>query len=160
TILYTEKQFRDITRAPEWSTGFYDGRIKIPAAGASLKPALFERVLKHELTHAFVAGIAPRGVPAWLHEGLAQLFEGADVDEARRRMRIGGRVVPLAMLAQLFSVLGAADAQVAYDESLLAVSHLSARGGFNWSPLLRDLGAGRSFEDAIAGVGLSYADLE
>src|SRR5204863_8334390 len=34
-ILYTEKQFRDITRAPEWSVGQYDGRIRVPVAGAS-----------------------------------------------------------------------------------------------------------------------------
>src|SRR5438132_1200310 len=34
TILYTEKQFRDITRAPEWSGGQYDVRIRIPGAGA------------------------------------------------------------------------------------------------------------------------------
>jgi hypothetical protein len=72
TILYTEKQFRDITRAPEWSGGQYDGRIRIPVGGAAQKPELFERVLTHELTHAIVAGIAPQGVPAWMHEGLAQ----------------------------------------------------------------------------------------
>src|SRR5262249_51230761 len=50
-VLYTEQQFRDITRAPEWSGGQYDGWIRIPVAGASQKPELFERVLTHELTH-------------------------------------------------------------------------------------------------------------
>jgi tetratricopeptide (TPR) repeat protein len=51
-VLYTEKQFRDITRAPEWAGGQYDGRIRIPAAGAPQNPELFERVLTHELAHA------------------------------------------------------------------------------------------------------------
>src|SRR5262249_17430903 len=39
-ILYTEKQFRDITRAREWSGGLYDGQIRIPVAGARQSPAL------------------------------------------------------------------------------------------------------------------------
>ena len=34
-MLYTEQQFRDITQAPEWSGGVYDGRIRVPAAGAT-----------------------------------------------------------------------------------------------------------------------------
>src|SRR5688572_10610249 len=62
-MLYTEKQFRDITRSPQWSGGQYDGRIRIPAAGAAQKPELFERVLVHELTHAMIEKMAPRGVP-------------------------------------------------------------------------------------------------
>lgn len=33
-VLYTERQFRDITHAPVWSGGQYDGRIRIPVAGA------------------------------------------------------------------------------------------------------------------------------
>src|ERR1043165_6335217 len=33
-VLYTEQQFRDVTRAPKWSGGAYDGRIRIPVAGA------------------------------------------------------------------------------------------------------------------------------
>ena len=77
-MLYTERQFRDITQAPEWSGGIYDGRIRVPASGAAQSPQAFERVLVHELVHAMVAGMAPRGVPSWLHEGLAQHFEGDD----------------------------------------------------------------------------------
>src|ERR1043165_6925285 len=34
-VLYTEQQFRDVTRAPKWSGGAYDGRIRIPVPGAS-----------------------------------------------------------------------------------------------------------------------------
>ena len=58
-MLYTEKQFRDITRAPEWSGGLYDGKIRLPVAGASRSPKLFETVLSHELTHAMVSSLAP-----------------------------------------------------------------------------------------------------
>ena len=159
-ILYTEKQFRDITRAPEWSTGQYDGRIRVPVAGASQNPELFERVLTHELTHAMVAGIAPHGVPHWLNEGLAQHFEGADPQAAARRMKRIARSIPLQALERGFGHLGAFEAQVAYDESLLAVEVLFDRPGFGWTRLLHRLGDGEPFEHAIKNFGFSYSDLE
>ncbi len=40
-----------------------DGRIRIPVAGATQKPQLFERVLVHELTHAMVDAIGGPRVP-------------------------------------------------------------------------------------------------
>jgi hypothetical protein len=159
-VLYTEKQFRDITHAPEWSGGQYDGRIRIPVAGAAQKPEAFERVLTHEFTHAIVAGIVPRGLPAWLNEGLAQYFDGTDPSAAQRRLKAGGRAAPLKHLEAGFSRLSAADAQIAYDESLVAVSVLFDRPGFGWIRLLHRLGDGQSFEDAIGSFGFSYSDLE
>ena len=159
-VLYTERQFRDITRAPEWSGGQYDGRIRIPVAGASQRPELFERVMTHELTHAVVAGIASTGVPAWLNEGLAQYFDGTDPVAAGRRMKALGRSVALKNLERGFGRLSAADAQVAYDESLLAVGVLCDRPAFGWTRLLHRLAEGQPFEEAIRNFGLSYADLE
>src|SRR6185436_13331195 len=108
---------------PTWAGGIYDGRIRVPAAGAVQSPQLFQRVLVHELAHAMIAKAAPRGVPTWLHEGLAQYFEGEDPQAARRRLRAVGRdrLLPLANLESGFSGLGAAQAQIAYDESLVAV---------------------------------------
>lgn len=159
-VLYTEKQFRDITRAPNWSGGQYDGRIRIPAAGAAQSPELFERVFTHELTHAVIAGIVPRGMPAWLNEGLAQYFDGSDPQAARRRMKAYGRSIPLQNLEHGFGSMGAFEAQVAYDESLLAVGVMADRPGFGWTRLLHRLADGQSFGEAIGNFGFSYADLE
>jgi tetratricopeptide (TPR) repeat protein len=159
-VLYTEKQFRDITRAPNWAGGQYDGRIRIPAGGASQSPELFERVFTHELTHAVIAGIVPRGVPAWLNEGLAQYFDGSDPAAARKRLRAIGRTIPLQNLQHSFGSLGPAEAQVAYDESLLAVNVMADRPGFGWTRLLHRLADGQTFADAIVNFGFSYADLE
>jgi len=159
-VLYTEQQFRDVTRAPAWAGGQYDGRIRIPVAGASQQPELFEKVLTHELAHAVVAGIAPSGVPAWLNEGLAQYFDGTDVSTAARRMRALGRSIPLKRLEGSFGRLNAAEAQVAYDESLLAVNVIAERSAFGWTRLLHQLADGQSFDDVIGSYGFSYADLE
>jgi hypothetical protein len=159
-ILYTEKQFRDITRAPEWSGGLYDGRIRVPVAGASRAPAAFQDVLVHELTHAMVASLAPRGVPAWLHEGLAQHFEGSDVQAARRRLRAHGRRIPLDQLEGSFAGLTPAGAFVAYDESLVAVDTIIQRGNISWTQVLYALAESNQPGETLRGYGIAYADLE
>jgi tetratricopeptide (TPR) repeat protein len=160
TILYTEKQFRDITRAPEWSGGQYDGRIRIPVAGATRDPRLFEEVLTHELTHAMLASLAPRGIPTWLNEGLAQYFDGSDPEAARGRMQVFGGSMPLSKLEGSFQQMTGAQAQVAYDESLLAVTVLFDRPGFGWTHLLQALREGQPFYRAIESFGFTYTDLE
>jgi tetratricopeptide (TPR) repeat protein len=159
-VLYTERQFRDITHAPVWSGGQYDGRIRIPVAGAEQDEQRFEQVLVHELSHAVVAGIAPRGVPHWLNEGLAQYFDGTSADGARRRMKALGQSIPLRILESGFGGMNSRTARVAYDESLLAVDVMAERPGFGWIRLLHRLGEGEPFERAIVNFGLSYSDLE
>jgi tetratricopeptide (TPR) repeat protein len=159
-ILYTEKQFRDITRAPEWSGGIYDGRIRIPMAGATRSLALLDRVLVHELTHAMVTSIAPRGVPTWLHEGLAQHFDGADVEAARRRLRMHGQRIPLEQLERGFFQLTAAGASIAYDESLIAVNEIAGRANISWTQVLYALADSQNARETLRGYGVDYANLE
>jgi tetratricopeptide (TPR) repeat protein len=160
-MLYTEKQFRDITLAPEWSGGVYDGHtIRIPAAGAAQKPQLFERVLVHELTHAMVASLAPRGIPTWLHEGLAQHFEGDDVAAARRRLKAVGVVIPLRYLEGGFTHFTTDQAMVAYDQSLVIVDALIERGTVDWNALFRALGDSSRTEYTFDNFGLRYSELE
>ena len=159
-MLYTEKQFRDITRAPEWSGGIYDGRIRIPAAGAAQSPQLFERVLVHELTHAMIASLAPRGIPVWLHEGLAQYFEGTDPAVALRRLRSFGQVVPLRYLEAGFGRLTGEQASVAYDQSLVIVDAMLRRPGLDWNGLFRALTDSPRTEYTLDNFGLRYSELE
>lgn len=159
-MLYTERQFRDITRAPDWSGGLYDGKIRVPVAGAARSPQLFEHVLTHELTHAMVTAIAPRGVPAWLHEGLAQHFDGSPVEAARRRLGTRRARIPLQALEGGFDGLPTEGAVIAYDESLLAVSAILERRDISWTQLLYALAGNKQPGETLAGFGLAYADLE
>ena len=158
-MLYTEQQFRDVTQAPMWMGGLYDGRIRVPAAGAAQSPQLFERVLVHELTHAMIATIAPRGIPAWLHEGLAQHFEGDDAAAARKTIARFG-VIPLRYLEGSFSQLTAAQATLAYQESLVVVDMLFQRPGMDWNALFRALSESGRTEYTFDNFGLRYSTLE
>src|SRR5574338_435642 len=74
-VLYTKRQFSDITRAPAWAGGAYDGRIRLPAGGALRTPAEFDRVVTHELVHAIVASATRAVIPL---EQLEQPFGNLD----------------------------------------------------------------------------------
>ena len=149
-ILYTEKQFRDVTGAPEWAAGGFDGQIRLPVQGALRNPAEFDRVLTHELSHAMVRSVASRNVPAWLTEGLAMYFEGRDVHTAERTLTPAGVFVPLATLGKSFSHLTEGQATVAYAESLLAVTALVERiGSVGLAALLQDLDGGEPVDTAV-----------
>jgi len=156
-VLYTGEQFRDITRAPLWAAGAYDGVIRIPMRGALTDPAELDRVAAHELTHALVHTLTSRTVPAWLNEGLATALE-----------RDGGPSetpsldpMPLQSIRRFDGMTGAGAAR-AYATSARAVQRLlDDAGGVAVANLLRDLGEGVDFETAFARrMGKSFADFD
>jgi tetratricopeptide (TPR) repeat protein len=73
--LLPREAFREVTQAPEWVGGVYDGKIRVPLGGLSRLGPATERLLAHELTHAIVQSKSRGAAPRWLHEGLAQLAE-------------------------------------------------------------------------------------
>ena len=158
-VLYTAQQFQDITRAPEWAAGAYDGAIRVPVRGALDRPDEFERVLTHEFTHALVHSLAPTGVPTWLNEGLAVFFEpNGRTWAAAQLSRTTGRF-PLDALAGSFAGLPPAAVPAAYAESATAVAELMDRaGGTGIANLLRDVGSGADFAQAFERrLQISYA---
>jgi tetratricopeptide (TPR) repeat protein len=160
-VLYSERQFHDITGAPEWSSGGFDGQIRMPVRGAAQNLAEFDRVLTHELTHAMLKSIVSRNLPAWLNEGLAMYFEGRDAAASARRLAAARLFVPLAFLQTSFSRLNTAQAVVAYDESAFATRMLVDRIGLSGlGQLLEDLGAGLTVEESIERFGITFADWE
>jgi hypothetical protein len=148
--LYTEQQFTDITRAPAWAAAAFDGRIRLPVRGALGDRAELERVLTHELAHAFVRAAAPRGVPKWLDEGIASMVEPRGLAWARDELRRATRLVPAASLERSFKDLSGDDARLAYAQSALlarAIVDRHSTGALN--ALLADLGRGVPFDAAF-----------
>lgn len=148
--LYTDQQFVDITRAPAWAAAAYDGRIRLPARGALADAAELDRVLTHEVAHAFVRAAAPRNVPMWLDEGIASVVEPRDLQWAQDEVRRAGRLLPSATLMGSFRSLSGDTARLAYAQSALLVRALIDRrseGALN--ALLSDLGRGVPFEAAF-----------
>ena len=159
-ILYTGRQFQDITRSPEWAAGAYDGRIRLAVGGALQTPAALDRVVVHELVHAIVQHLAPRGVPAWLHEGLAVHFEDGDEGWVDRELRRAPRLLSLAALENGFGSMDEGGAALAYAQSAAAARVLINRLGPNLSVFLLSLPDAASVDDALATFGFTTADLE
>jgi tetratricopeptide (TPR) repeat protein len=160
-VLYTQQQFRDVTRTPGWTGGLFDGRIRMPIRGGLADRREFERVLTHEYVHALVHSVAAGGVPAWLNEGLAAALETGGMDRARRDIA-RGPIVPLSQLGRSFSSLPAAAVPSAYAGRALAVGEILDRAGApRLMGLLADLGTGADFDRAfLSWVQMPFADFE
>jgi tetratricopeptide (TPR) repeat protein len=158
-ILYTNREFQDITRSPSWATGGYDGRIRV-AVGGALRPDDLDRVVTHELVHAVVASAAARRVPAWLNEGLATYLESSDRSWVTGVIHRAGTVVPLADLANGFNGLDEQQALVAYAESAVAAEILCAKLGSNIGGFLKMVGDGHAIEGAPCSRKTSIAVTE
>ena len=104
-VFYTRQQFADITRLAPWSVAAYDGRIRVPLAGAAQEPEELDRLLSHELVHAIVAGLGGRTVPAWVNEGLATALEPAGTAAVEAALREAGDRPALSALHRGFGGL-------------------------------------------------------
>jgi hypothetical protein len=149
-ILYTNRQFQDVTRAPAWAGGRYDGHIRLAVGGAMKTPGALDRVVVHEFVHAAIAYVAPRNVPAWVNEGLASILEGSDprwIDASLARAR---EVYPLEDLEEGFGNLDGEHAAVAYAQSAVAAKLLLEKLGPNIGVFLQMLGNGHTADQALS----------
>lgn len=150
-VLYTESQFTDITHAPGWAGGSYDGRIRLPVGGALRTPAELDRVLTHELVHVIVANAARGGhVPAWVNEGLASHLESTSRRWVSATIAAAPEIIPLERLEQPFGGMDSAVATLAYAESAVAARLLLERLGPNTGLFLQLVGSGTSVDQALS----------
>jgi hypothetical protein len=154
--VYTEQVFFDVTQAPAWSNAVNDGKLRIPIRGlASVTPEL-SRVLKHELTHSFVAQMSAGRCPTWLQEGLAQMEESkssAPGGHQLAQLFAADHEIPLNMLEGSFMSFSGPEAALAYAESLAAAEYIRDTYGMNEiSSILRQLEQGSSTEAAMRSV--------
>ncbi len=163
-ILYTNKAFTDITRAPSWVGALNDGRMRIPVEGLSSVNDELARVLKHELTHSFVGQKTGGRCPVWLQEGIAQYMEGKRSRSAagalsaayERHMEFS-----LASYESSWMNLPRQTASDAYAWSLAVVESIVVVDGMDdLGRILDRIAAQSATEDAIRAVlHDSYADL-
>ncbi len=142
-ILYTKKNFSDITQVPDWSGGIYDGKIRIPVKGLQGNERALRRVLFHEYTHAMIHSIT-RECPQWINEGLADYFSGGYTETV-------GQVIPLRSLEGSFLGFDRKIVGIAYRESYSAVSFLVERYGlYRMKEFLVSLSEGRDLDQAFS----------
>ena len=163
-VLYTQQAFADITRAPGWAGALNDGRIRVPVQGLSGVTPELSRVLKHELTHSFVAQKTRGHVPTWIQEGLAQWMEGKRSGEyAAVLLQIyqQGQMPALSTLEGSWMGLSSDAASYAYGWALASIECIVESGGMgDVERILERLGSGMTTEAALRDVLHSnYEDL-
>lgn len=149
-VLYTDKQFQDVTRAPAWAGGGFDGRIRLAVGGALKSPRALDRVVVHEFVHAAIASIAPRNLPTWVNEGLASLLESSDRTWPREVLAAADGRIALEDLEGGFGRFDAETATVAYAESAIAARLLIERLGPNLGVFLQMVGSGHTVDQALS----------
>lgn len=161
-VLYTQQEFRDITRMPSWTAAAYDGRIHVPMRGALEQTEELDRVLGHEFVHAVVAMLGGRNVPVWLNEGLATALERGGAEESERVLAATRARPALQLLHRSFAGLSAADARIAYALSAHAVGRMMAlRSPAAVVTLLQDLARGAAFATSFhQNIGMPYDDFQ
>jgi tetratricopeptide (TPR) repeat protein len=153
-VVYPKQAFRAVTGTHGWVAALYDGKIRVPAEGIDAAvPAELKRVLTHEYTHALVRSIAGANVPAWLHEGIAQLEEGRTRADARATLK-GKELPTLDDLAGTF--LSDSDPErvrVRYASAYDFVATLaSRRGKASFAELLDRMGKGEKLDEAAKAI--------
>jgi Peptidase MA superfamily/Tetratricopeptide repeat len=152
-ILYTEEAYFDVTRAPGWTGALNDGKLRIPVQGVDGVSGEMARVLRHELTHSFVAQASGSRCPTWLNEGIAQLMEPRDSSVHGQQLALlysQHIQIPLQALEGSFMRFHTNEAVVAYAESLAAAEYIRETYGMSeLRRILERLGQGASMESAM-----------
>lgn len=153
-VVYPKKAFRTVTGSHSWVAALYDGKIRVPGEGIDAAHASeVKRVLTHEYTHALIRSIAGSNVPAWLHEGIAQLEEGRTRADAR--LALAGKALPAIedLTGTFISDSDAARVKVRYAAAFDFVASLAEkRGKTSIAELLDRLGKGEKLDDAAKAV--------
>ena len=157
-VLYEYREFRDVTRVHAWATGLFDGKIRLPVGRVRPPTPDLERLVVHEYAHAAIHELARGRAPRWLHEGLAQVLEGATADPILR----APAGLTLAGVEALAADSDPLRARAGYDIALWIVRDLLDRGGIEpLRELLARLGAGETMAEAMPRVyGLRLTELE
>lgn len=135
-ILINKDLFYIKTASPSWVQAlFHKDSIYIPTDDS--KPVDYMKLyrsLKHEYSHAVIYALSSGSCPSWIDEGIAQWFEGANIENKKNVLRNWLKyrsLIPLKRLRKGFVSLPADKAQIGYAQSLFAVQDLIKSYGIN-----------------------------
>ena len=119
---------------PEWVSGQFDGKIRVPLPDAQMDQATVRSILFHEYTHALIHDLAGGHCPLWLNEGLAEYQGRKQAEGSLQRLARAydaQQLVPWPELSEHISTaLPPEEVGLAYEQSYSMVAYLAQRFGF------------------------------
>jgi len=159
-VLYPDRSYQEEGHV-SWSAGSYDGKIRLPSAGASATSLRFRGTLFHEYAHAlFHRATGRRGGPAWLNEGFASVAGLQGDPGPSVRCTLDAHLFPLHDLEASFGKIGNhKQVRLAYLEGRHAVERIIERHGqAGVRAVLSEMSTGAPFATAFEhALGESYS---
>lgn len=156
-ILYSPEDFKSLRNAPDWVSGIYDGKIRLPIKENTLQESEMKRLIWHEYTHAIVFYLGGTNCPLWLNEGLAKWEEAKQAPLNFLPLKNAlkeNKLIPLNRLESCFSMKTDLDKiNLAYLEAYSFTEFLLKRWNFHTiKKLLEEFKNGASTEEAFSKI--------
>ncbi len=129
-MAYNTNEFAMLKHPASWTVAYYDGKIRVPIDGWTKNKRDASKVLKHELTHAFLDCFVDDATP-WMHEGLAQLNEERPIGPNLMILQQTGIFGPNQLRTSFVQIQDENMVKVLYAESLILVDYLRKKKGLN-----------------------------
>jgi hypothetical protein len=150
--IYKRADYKTVTDSPDWSGGFYDGKIRLPFGALKEITPSMRGILYHEYAHVVVFELTRGNCPLWLNEGIAEMFGrmqfNRPLPEFGRAAR-AGKLIDFRKLEANFSDFSPAAAALAYQQSYALVNYMVTTYGWHRiKQILSGLGNGLSFDES------------
>lgn len=158
--IYKRADYKTVTDSPDWSGGFYDGKIRLPFGALNEITPAMRGVLYHEYAHVVVFELTRGNCPLWLNEGIAEMFGrmqyNRPLPEFGRAAR-AGTLTDFRKLEANFSEFSPSTAALAYQQSYALVNYMVTTYGWHRiTQILSGLGSGLSFDESATAALKDY----
>ena len=158
--IYKRADYKTVTDSPDWSGGFYDGKIRLPFGSLSEITPAMRGVLYHEYAHVVVFELTRGNCPLWLNEGIAEMFGrmqyNRPLPEFGRAAR-AGKLVDFRKLEAGFGDFSNSAAALAYQQSYALVNYMVTTYGWHRiRQILSGLGNGLSIDESLRAALKDY----
>ena len=152
--IYKRDDYKTVTDSPDWSGGFYDGKIRLPFGALNEITPVMRGILYHEYAHVVVFELTRGNCPLWLNEGIAEMFGrmqyNRPLPDLGRAVR-AGKLVDFRKLEADFGDLSPTAAALAYQQSYALVNYMVTTYGWHRiRQILSGLGSGLSFDASVS----------